>query len=1097
MKSPATTLRMSASFCRNLGVCSVFAAAVSLLLAGHSSAEPNRTAANQPQPAPAAGILHPQESVMKSAGTVNLRELPESDAAAAEPLQPGDITAAAEPAVAPAQRKSGRDTAAAAPAAVAAPTPAPTGSSPGPARTFQGEFLQSPVIPSAPGGAVGPAHVFTVTTDRIRVTDRAGVELVRRTLASFWTGVVLPGGAAPAPYEPRVQYDRFNDRYIFVAMANATSAANSLLVAISETPDPTGPWRRYFIPIDETNSSTSGRWANWMTLGFNKNWIVLSVNTHFYGTTGTFFAGPAVYAINKPAVYAGATSLPVHTFYQGTSCLSNQALGCGFALAPTVVEDNVTDTLYLLESWDPENARLRLSKLTGTPAAPVFSGGLQFPSGPFSWRFDAARIGSTGGYLPQRDQTLHSAGVGSRIMAYDARIQNAVLRNGSLWAVHTVMLAGSDTPAGQPVGGAANPDIRAGVQWWQINPANESFGPVAPVQIGRIADPTADNCHNGTAGERSGCGAAAQTGFFFAHPSIAVNQSNDALIGFTQLSGLTWATAAYALRRGIDPPNTMRDAVVYCAGQANYNIGSGSGLSRQNQWGPYSAAVIDPLNDADFWTLQTYAGARRDFGLGIAGPWEVWWAQVNPAATQPTAAANLLISEFRLRGPQGVRDEFIELHNPTAAPVRIVAADGSDGWTLATNNGTTTTALTVIPNGTVIPPFGHYLITAHQTTSQGPTVVYSLNDYPGASLPAAQVRGATGDLGFHTDIPDTNGIGLFRTTTVANFDLASRSDAAGFAGLPAGTIFRRGAGIAGAPTSNLQYAFVRKLTFAQYQDTGANENDFRVVETSGTVNPAGQNLGAPGPVNLDAPKNGTSGIQFGLLQPWQAENASPNRERDLTPVPNGSLGLVKLNRFVTNNSGQPITRLRFRIGNITTFPALPAGSDLRLLTTPDAVVGGHAVRGTFLETPANQPFGGGFNSSAAVTSVTPVSPLLPGQSIPVQLSFGVEQNGNEKLLVCAEALPSGGGCFEWDSTKALQPFRILGLSRTGVNIAVTFTPTSGRTYRLERKTQITDAAWESIAGVSDFTAPSNNPAQIVHPSGANSPQSFYRVRLLP
>src|SRR5262249_13985626 len=56
-----------------------------------------------------------------------------------------------------------------------------------------------------------------------------------------------------------------------------------------------------------------------------------------------------------------------------------------------------------------------------------------------------------------------------------------------------------------------------------------------------------------------------------------------------------------------------------------------SSPNARNRWGDYSATVVDPVNDTDFWTLQEFAaipvglGANRD-------RWGTWWANVVPPA---------------------------------------------------------------------------------------------------------------------------------------------------------------------------------------------------------------------------------------------------------------------------------------------------------------------------------------------------------------------------------------------------------------------------------------------------------------------------------
>jgi hypothetical protein len=48
-----------------------------------------------------------------------------------------------------------------------------------------------------------------------------------------------------------------------------------------------------------------------------------------------------------------------------------------------------------------------------------------------------------------------------------------------------------------------------------------------------------------------------------------------------------------------------------------------------------------------------------------------------------------LISEFRLRGPNGSQDEFIELYNNTDQSITVCTADGSGGWALVSSDGVT------------------------------------------------------------------------------------------------------------------------------------------------------------------------------------------------------------------------------------------------------------------------------------------------------------------------------------------------------------------------------------------------------------------------
>ncbi len=69
-------------------------------------------------------------------------------------------------------------------------------------------------------------------------------------------------------------------------------------------------------------------------------------------------------------------------------------------------------------------------------------------------------------------------------------------------------------------------------------------------------------------------------------------------------------------------------------------------------------------------------------------------------------STNIVISEFRVRGPSGGNDEFIELYNLSGAPVAI------GGWNIRGSNNTAGVSIrATITAGTVIQPGCHYLLT--------------------------------------------------------------------------------------------------------------------------------------------------------------------------------------------------------------------------------------------------------------------------------------------------------------------------------------------------------------------------------------------------
>ncbi len=386
----------------------------------------------------------------------------------------------------------------------------------------------------------------------------------------------------------------------------------------------------------------------------------------------------------------------------------------------------------------------------------------------------------------------------------------------------------------------------------------------------------------------------------------------------------------------------------------------------------------------------------------------------------PQASA-LIIGEFRVRGPNGANDEFIKLYNETASPLTVAASGTGTGYGVAASDGTLRCS---VPNGTVIPAHGHYLCTN--------SVGYSIGAYP-----AGNGTTATGDATYVTDIPDNAGIALFSSNTPAEFLLANRLDAVGSTS-EANTLYKEGAGYPALTPFSIDYAFTRDicgkqgsittftacLTTGVGLDTNNNAVDFIFVDTNGTSAGAGQRLGAPSPSNLSSPVIGSI-VSPALLDPCVAPPTPPNSARDLTsdPANNSTFGTLDVRRTFTNTSGGDLTRLRFKIIDLTTFPAPSGTADLRPRTSSSVVVtvdrapcgagtSNVTVEGTTLEQPPSQPNGGGFNSTMSAGAVTLGTPLAAGASIDVRFLLGIQQTGSYRFGVVIEGLPEGGGVFE-------------------------------------------------------------------------------------
>jgi hypothetical protein len=388
----------------------------------------------------------------------------------------------------------------------------------------------------------------------------------------------------------------------------------------------------------------------------------------------------------------------------------------------------------------------------------------------------------------------------------------------------------------------------------------------------------------------------------------------------------------------------------------------------------------------------------------------------------------LIISEFRERGPNGANDEFIEIYNNSGVAHTVTAISGT-GYGVAASDGV---LRCTIPNATVIPRNGHFLCTN--------SVGYSYSTYP-----AGNGTTATGDATYAVDIPDNAGIALFNNNTGGgSFTLANRFDAVGST-TEANTLYKEGTGYPALTPFSIEHAWVRDACgkggavnllgpctqSGAPKDSDNNAVDFVFVDTNGTSSGGGQRLGAPGPENLSSPITGPGPIPSTSLDTCTPTFNAPNVVRDFTSVPanNSTFGTIDLRRTFTNNTGVALTRLRFRIVDLDTFPAASGFADLRPITSTSTVVtvdrppcgsgtSNVTVQGTTLEVDntapsTGQPNGGGFNSSFGVGSVTLGTPLANGASVDVRFLFGIQQTGDYRVGLAIEALPVGGGLADF------------------------------------------------------------------------------------
>jgi hypothetical protein len=447
--------------------------------------------------------------------------------------------------------------------------PAPKPLSPAPALNFEALFDNGVSIPPDTQGAVGPNHLMVALNPQVRIQDRSGNQISLMSHSTFWS----PLAGVSSPFDPKLLYDPFNNRWIFVAVSNRRSAESSILIGATQTNDPTGGWNLHRVDADSTDLD----WADYPSIGFNKDWILVTVN--MFTNAADAFSKVKIFAFDKAGLYAGNPATATE--------LTDSVIGA--TVAPATTYDNTLATMYMVRTSSSSSALLRVSTITGSVGSETLTANavsITVPQG--GWNFSPS---GSADFAPQM-------GTSEKIQNNDSRMLTVVYRNGSLWTAQTIFLPAGGTPT------------RSAVQWGQFTPS----GTIE--QFGRIED--------------------ANGALFYAYPSLAVNSRNDALVGYSSFSANQFASAAYSFRAAGDPLNTMRSSLDFKAGEASY-VKRFTGT--RNRWGDYSNTVVDPLNDLDFWTIQEYAGTPAGGGCSSnCDRWGTWWAKVSPPAARKRRA---------------------------------------------------------------------------------------------------------------------------------------------------------------------------------------------------------------------------------------------------------------------------------------------------------------------------------------------------------------------------------------------------------------------------------------------------------------------------
>ena len=105
-----------------------------------------------------------------------------------------------------------------------------------------------PYIPPDCSGDVGLNHYMEMVNIQFQIWDKTGTSLLGPlNLGTLWSGFPGPWSSSLNDGDPVILYDEAADRWVATqfSLPNYGSSPNYILVAVSQTSDPTGSWYRY------------------------------------------------------------------------------------------------------------------------------------------------------------------------------------------------------------------------------------------------------------------------------------------------------------------------------------------------------------------------------------------------------------------------------------------------------------------------------------------------------------------------------------------------------------------------------------------------------------------------------------------------------------------------------------------------------------------------------------------------------------------------------------------------------------------------------------------------------------------------------------
>jgi hypothetical protein len=370
-------------------------------------------------------------------------------------------------------------------------------------------------LPDDGNGAVGPAHFVELINGRFSVYNKSnGVRVQTMNDLTFWAKAGVSLDPTLDTTDPRVNFDADAQRW-FASCIDYSPAAfrqtrNHFLLAVSDSPDPTGSWHGFSFTADPVN----GDFADFPTMGLDADGVYLAGD--LYTTALGLNIGSTLVFVPKAGLLGNPPNIDGRVFLDPLAFNAHgHILQPAVALSQTSAQESVLGVGSLGGDGHPHNTLLLSTVRGGTMTNTV---ALQVPD----------YIMAGGLAQPNGSTNLDSG---------DTRFSAAVRRVGDvLYAVHSVANSG-----------------RVAVRWYRIDAQQMTL-----LETGIISNTNLDLSYPSIAANASGtvvvaCNGSGSKSFVSCY--AAAGQVQNGSLSFGALTLLKAGTASY---RALDSTGMLR-----------------------------------------------------------------------------------------------------------------------------------------------------------------------------------------------------------------------------------------------------------------------------------------------------------------------------------------------------------------------------------------------------------------------------------------------------------------------------------------------------------------------------------------------------------